>query len=410
MTSAAHEPSVVVLAPYLTRDQAGAAQAMINIVNALDKRLPGDVVVVTFAHDPALLSGSIPIIELEPYYAPRFFWRFPSVFTLDAFYRRLRDAQVPRAELCYTMNTLMGLAYRRLHREPLIASHTGAVLADREFKEESSTPRWQVAIESKVIRQLEARSYRTSNWKHIVSTRLVAKLREESFRLPPGFFSVCPYGIDFKRFNRYDRHPDMRVQYGIPAAAFVLVTTARLIRWKNVDMILEAMALSQESLWLFVVGAGPEESRLKTLAAKLRLESRVRFVGHTNPAPFLAASNAFVLPSQIESFGMAYAEAMAMGLPCIGLRNRPPEVLSSAADVIPEGSAGYCVDTVAQLRDRIDALCRDPAKAAAMGESAYHLASTTYTTERYVDCLASVCGTRFGSAAERMRRIEGGGG
>jgi glycosyltransferase involved in cell wall biosynthesis len=97
-----------------------------------------------------------------------------------------------------------------------------------------------------------------------------------------------------------------------------------------------------------------------------------------------------VLPSRIESFGLAYAEAMSMGLPCIGLRNRPPNVLSSAEDVIPEGKAGYCVDGVEELRERVDTLARSPALVRELGAFAYELATTEYTTERYVDCLASL--------------------
>jgi glycosyltransferase involved in cell wall biosynthesis len=390
MSSKVQDPAILALATFLTRDQAGAAQAMINILNALGDRFPGEIAVATFTHDPSLLNDKLRIIQLQPYHAPRFFWRFPSLFMLKGWYRRLRAARVPRARLCFTMNTTMGLAYRRLHPSVPIVSHTGAVLADREFREEMSGPRARITIEARVIRHLERRSYQAADWHHLVSTRLVGAIREKEFRLPAGFFRVCPYGIDFRRFDRSAQYPDVRAQHGILPDAFVLVTVARLVRWKNIDMILRAMAMSRESLHLFVVGSGSEEEPLKALAAALQLEDRVRFVGQTNPAPFLAASNLFVLPSQIESFGMVYGEAMAMGLPCIGLRNRPPEVLSSAEDVISEGSAGYCVDSVAELRDRIDMLARDPATARAMGEFAHHRARTMYSTERYLDCLDAV--------------------
>ena len=114
------------------------------------------------------------------------------------------------------------------------------------------------------------------------------------------------------------------------------------------------------------------------------------FGSHVDPVPFLASSDLFVLPSSIESFGLAYAEAMAMGLPCIGRRNQPPEVLSSAQDVIPEGKAGYCISTVEELRNRIDDLARAPQILRDLGEQAYRLATNAYTTERYIACLESL--------------------
>jgi len=390
-------PGVLVLAPYLQRGQAGAGQATINIVNALAERYPGDVSVFTFAHDAELLDPALRIVGMARRPEPRFFWRFSPIVFLRECYRLFKAAGVPAAGFCYTQNTSMALAYRRIHPSVAIVSHTGAVLADREFREESrgsAQSALELAIVARLVKQIEQRSYRLPNWRHIVSTRLVAQRREQYFRLPPGFFTVCPYGLDFTRFDRFAHHEDMRARHGIPQHAFLIVSVARLIRWKNLDMILHAIAGSQAEAWLFVVGSGPEQERLQALARALQIHERVRFTGHADPAPFLACSDLFVLPSRIESFGMAYAEAMSMGLPCIGLRNRPPDVLSSAADVIPEGKAGYCIGSVDELRDRIDRLAASPETVRQLGEFAYRLATSEYTTQRYVQCLESLRGAR----------------
>ena len=381
---------ILVLAGFLERKQAGAAQAVIHLVNALGERYPGEVAVAAFMHEPDLLHPGVRAIPLELPDAPRFFWRFSPIVFLRQCYRAFRAAGLPAADLCYTPNTTMALAYRRLHPSVAIVSHTGAVLADRELREESEGSRLTTAINAWLVGYLERRSYRERNWTHVVSTKLVATQREEHFRLPRGFFTIAPYGLDVSRFDRDGDYPDMRARYGIPADAFVVVSVARLVQWKNHDMVLRAIAQAKARPWLFTVGAGPEDERLKALARELGIEERVRFVGHADPVPFLASSDLFVLPSRIESFGLAYAEAMSMGLPCIGLRNRPPEVLSSAEDVIPEGKAGYCVERVDELRDRIDQLAESPETMRELSSYAQRLATTEYTTERYVESLESV--------------------
>ena len=378
---------LVVLAPYLQRTYAGAAHATINIIDAMSKRHPGSVSVAAFNYDAKLFSPDVQFVKLDPPRSIRFFWRFPSYVFLHQSLQRMRSAALPRATLAYTQSTGMGLAFRRLYPWVPVVSHTGAVLSDQEHREEALRPAIESSIEGYVINYLEKRSYRQPNWRHIVSTRVVAREREKYFRLPSGFFRVQPLGIDLARFNPFTAHENMRARYEIPPDAFVIVTVARLVKLKSVDMILQAVALSRENPWVFVVGAGPEAQSLEALAVGLKINHRVRFVGHADPVPFLACGDVFVLPSKIESFGMVYAEAMSMGLPCLGLRHRPPEVLSSAVDVIPEGKAGFCVDSVDQLRERIDWFATNRDAAREMGQFAQCFAKGNYSIDRYIDTL-----------------------
>ena len=384
------KPTILVLAPYLTRRQAGAAQATIHIINEIAHQGKEHLRVFTFEYEPDLIDGAAAMLQHDAPPLPRFFWRFPSAGIVWQFYSLLKRLRLPKADLCYTQNTALALAYRRLHPDVPIISHTGAVLAHRETLEESSRPRLEAHIEARLARRLEARSYRERNWRHIVSTRLVATQRAEHFHLPPDAFHILPYGLDLSRFDRNAAYEDMRGTFNIPADAFVAVTTARLTGWKNIDLVLRAVALSRRAPWLFVVGAGPELENLRRLATDLKIDGRVRFVGHQDPAPFLAASDVFVLPSRIESFGMVYAEAMSMGLPCIGRRNNPPEVLSSASDVIPEGVAGFCIDSAEELRERLDLLALDQPLREKMGAAGYELAATNYTPARYVNTLRTI--------------------
>jgi glycosyltransferase involved in cell wall biosynthesis len=116
----------------------------------------------------------------------------------------------------------------------------------------------------------------------------------------------------------------------------------------------------------------------------LSLGGQVFFLGWRDPVDCLAAGDVFVLTSQIESFGVVYAEAMMMGLPCIGSRCSPPSVLSSAEDVIPEGEVGYCVDDVASLQHKLETLQHNPTLRRLLGQKARALADSKYSTQHYV--------------------------
>ena len=94
---------------------------------------------------------------------------------------------------------------------------------------------------------------------------------------------------------------------------FLVVSS--LVPYKRIDVAIEALARSGEPLW--VVGSGPEESRLKKLAPP-----NVRFLGW-QPADRLPEiyrdCRALVFPG-IEDFGIAPLECQAMGRPVVGLR------------------------------------------------------------------------------------------
>lgn len=100
------------------------------------------------------------------------------------------------------------------------------------------------------------------------------------------------------------------------------VFMGRLVAWKAVDVLLEAVALTsrQVDLKLVIVGDGPERSNLEALSDRLELSSKVEFMGFQAQsvcAAVLARSRALVLPSLYECGGAVVLEAMAASKPCI---------------------------------------------------------------------------------------------
>jgi phosphatidylinositol alpha-1,6-mannosyltransferase len=97
---------------------------------------------------------------------------------------------------------------------------------------------------------------------------------------------------------------------------------------------------------LVIGGTGPEEKRLKRLAA--RTGGRVIFAGrvaHSEAPGLYAAANVFVLPVvdrwfglEIEGLGVVLLEAQAAGTPCVTGRS------GGTPEAVLEGTTGFVVD------------------------------------------------------------------
>ena len=98
---------------------------------------------------------------------------------------------------------------------------------------------------------------------------------------------------------------------------YKIVTCANLIKRKNVDKVILACE-NIENIDLTVIGSGKEYKNLK------RISSKVNFTGQldkTKVIEKMRESDIFILPSENETFGMVYLEAMASGCITVGLKN-----------------------------------------------------------------------------------------
>ncbi len=122
-----------------------------------------------------------------------------------------------------------------------------------------------------------------------------------------------------------------------------LAFVGRLIREKNVDLLIRAVALAREKfpkLKCLIIGDGPEREKLGQLAADLNLTRAIFFKGnleYNEVISALKASRVFIFPSCREGFGIAPLEAMACGLPVITVRHP----LNASAELVEESGAGY---------------------------------------------------------------------
>lgn len=104
---------------------------------------------------------------------------------------------------------------------------------------------------------------------------------------------------------------------------FRLVFMGRLVKWKAVDITLEALSLARKSgidVELQIIGDGPERARLEALSSALELDKNVIFSGFKKQSECLSIlnkSDALILNSVWECGGAVVLEAMSVGLPVI---------------------------------------------------------------------------------------------
>jgi glycosyltransferase involved in cell wall biosynthesis len=91
---------------------------------------------------------------------------------------------------------------------------------------------------------------------------------------------------------------------------------------KNLDVLIEALALMPPDITLVAGGDGPDDVRagLRSLAARLGVSDRTTwrgFVAAADKDTFFESIDVLVMPSEYESFGVVAGEAMARGVPAI---------------------------------------------------------------------------------------------
>lgn len=107
----------------------------------------------------------------------------------------------------------------------------------------------------------------------------------------------------------------------LPKNPFRIIHVGRLVRWKRVDLLIEAtqkLLGKYPNIELLVVGTGPEENNLKEQTQHLGLQNQVRFVGGIyemeNLGRYLQSSSIYVLAGM---GGLSINEAMCFGLPVV---------------------------------------------------------------------------------------------
>jgi alpha-1,6-mannosyltransferase len=155
-----------------------------------------------------------------------------------------------------------------------------------------------------------------------------------------------PLGVDLGHFHpdRYD--PALRARYA-DRGELLLLHCGRLSPEKRPQRALAAMAALRDMAVpaaLVVVGTGPRQATMRTLAGQtglnVRFENYISDRGHL--ADLLATADIAIGPGPVETFGLAALEALASGTPVvISAESALPEIVGTAGRAVAGEGAAY---------------------------------------------------------------------
>ncbi len=151
-----------------------------------------------------------------------------------------------------------------------------------------------------------------------------------------------------------------------------LLCVGRFLPKKGFDVLLRAAALLRPHVVLSLVGYGPEERRLRSLAQELGIEERLRWLGQVDQPAVRALyreHDLFVLSPRIAPDGdrdglpNVLVEALSQGLPVVATR------VSAVAEIVEEGVNGRLVppEDPTALAAALTDLIQDPAARLRLG-------------------------------------------
>lgn len=146
----------------------------------------------------------------------------------------------------------------------------------------------------------------------------------KSYQVTTGI-QVIPTGLRLEKYAGPDltHVAKLRAQYGLTPTDQVLIYLGRVSGEKRIDRLIRYVKRPMEEeahLKLLIVGGGPEEEALHSLAAGLIPDGRVLFTGMVpwdEVQDYYALGDIFVSASTSETQGLTYYEAMAGGLPLL---------------------------------------------------------------------------------------------
>jgi len=205
---------------------------------------------------------------------------------------------------------------------------------------------------------------------------------------------------NFVNCDLYKRVEDAAARAKIaPDGEAILMHLSNFRPVKRVTDAIEIFALVREKIpaKLVMIGDGPDHGAAEHLARKKGLANDVWFLGKQGRVhEFLGLADLFLLPSELESFGLAALEAMACEVPVVSTN------VGGIPEVVTHGVDGYLVeprDVAAAAKYALEILTR-PDRGRAIGELARTNARRKYCAndiiplyERYYEKILSGAGT-----------------
>lgn len=211
----------------------------------------------------------------------------------------------------------------------------------------------------------------------LVNGKYGRQLIEETYGVPA---TIITHGVDLPiPADLASQSRLVRQKYNLAAGQPVIITVNHLHPRKRVDLLIRALPAvlaAYPTTTLLIIGKGPEEANLKTLAQELGVAERVIFAGFVPDEELAAhytASTIYAHPGRAETFGLSILEASTNALPVVAANEGGP------LEILQEGVTGFLIEaTPENFSAKLNYLLAQPDKAAAMGR-----ANAAHVKERY---------------------------
>ncbi len=267
----------------------------------------------------------------------------------------------------------------------LVYVYGGDLLRERRKLTSARPERWLKRWTARRIFEDSAGIVAISDWSAALCREVMAQ--SGVARIPPVL--INPLGTDPQHFQPGRDTGTLRHRLGLGDAP-LLVTVARLVPHKGIDVALAAMAAlsgTHPTLRYLVVGDGEDAARLAGRAQALGVADRVMFAGTLSDADIAeayATATIYVGLSRIdaeinaEGFGIAFVEAAASGIPVVAGDS------GGVRTAVRDGETGVIVDPldVGAAAAAIDQLLRDPQRRRDIGRAGRRAAEEYFNWER----------------------------
>ena len=289
-----------------------------------------------------------------------------------------RYEQLPKAlpQLLHAAGAALGGGYDCLHCGDLFPQALNGVVMRQLFKlpllifchgdeiSQTDKRRYQPLVRNFIYRHADA----------IIAANEFAREGLLRIGIPGERVHKLTPGVNLEEFHPRPRRQDLMDRYGLQDKK-VLLTVARLVPRKGHKVVLRALPKVLAEIPDFkylIAGEGPEKERLQTLVRELRVQHAVIFtgdVGHDQICDFYNLCDVFAMVNRldesgdVESFGMVFTEANAVGKPVIGGRS------GGTAEAVLQGQTGFLVDpnSADEVADRLLLLLKNEHLSKRMG-------------------------------------------
>ena len=318
----------------------GVANAVVNYANILSSR-GNSVSVATPAYPGVTDNYPYPVIRYRSFNTEKLAGYRAGIPFDKAAIDKISSLHPELLHVhCPVMSATMARLVRKKCGAPVILTyHT-------KFDLEIARVLKGAAIKS-AARDLLVRNISACDEVWVVSSGAGDNLRQLGYE---GSYTVMPNGVDLPRGRvSEEKAAALRRACGIPANVPMLLFVGRMVWYKGIRTILDALALMRSSgldFRMVFVGDGSDRAEIENYAKSLGISDKTVFSGIVRDRgklrEYFCGADMFLFPSLCDTNGLVVREAASCALPSILIRN------SAASEGITDGDTGFLCENSAE--------------------------------------------------------------